>query len=74
MSSSGRDFDQVAAAWDENPGRVKVAKHIAQAIARGPADIRLHLSADIVPPTPNLPTCPESGVHSPNISNSPATR
>jgi 2-polyprenyl-3-methyl-5-hydroxy-6-metoxy-1,4-benzoquinol methylase len=29
-----RDFDDVAAAWDEDPGRVKVAADIAQAIVR----------------------------------------
>jgi|OpeIllAssembly_1097287.scaffolds.fasta_scaffold598850_1 hypothetical protein len=34
MSSSERDFDQVAAAWEEYPGRVKVARGIAQAITR----------------------------------------
>ena len=32
MSTEKRGFDQEAAAWDENPGRVKVAKEIAAAI------------------------------------------
>lgn len=32
MSTEKKDFDQEAAAWDENPGRVKVAQDIAAAI------------------------------------------
>jgi ubiquinone/menaquinone biosynthesis C-methylase UbiE len=34
MNEEKRDFDAVAASWDENPGRVKVATDIAQAITR----------------------------------------
>jgi len=32
MSAELRDFDKEAALWDENPGRVKVAKDVAAAI------------------------------------------
>ncbi len=32
MSTELRDFDKEAALWDENPGRVKVAKDVAAAI------------------------------------------
>jgi ubiquinone/menaquinone biosynthesis C-methylase UbiE len=32
MNTEKRDFDQEAAAWDENPGRVKTAKDIAASI------------------------------------------
>lgn len=34
MESKKRDFDKVAAAWDENPERVKLASDIAGAITR----------------------------------------
>jgi ubiquinone/menaquinone biosynthesis C-methylase UbiE len=34
MNEEKRDFDAAAASWDENPGRVKVATDIAQAITR----------------------------------------
>jgi SAM-dependent methyltransferase len=34
MSMEKRDFDGVAASWDEHPGRVKVAADIAQTIVR----------------------------------------
>lgn len=34
MESEKRDFDKVAAAWDENPARVKLASDIAKAITR----------------------------------------
>jgi cyclopropane fatty-acyl-phospholipid synthase-like methyltransferase len=33
MNTEKRDFDKEAAFWDENPGRVKLAKDIADAIA-----------------------------------------
>lgn len=33
MSKDKRDFDKEAAAWDENPGRVKLARDIARAIS-----------------------------------------
>jgi ubiquinone/menaquinone biosynthesis C-methylase UbiE len=32
MSGEKRDFDKAAATWDENPGRVKMAENVAQAI------------------------------------------
>jgi ubiquinone/menaquinone biosynthesis C-methylase UbiE len=32
MNNEKKDFDKEAAAWDENPGRVKLAQEIAQAI------------------------------------------
>jgi cyclopropane fatty-acyl-phospholipid synthase-like methyltransferase len=34
MSTEKRDFDKEAAAWDENPARVQMARDVAQAIAR----------------------------------------
>ena len=32
MSGEKRDFDKAAATWDENPGRVKMAENVTQAI------------------------------------------
>jgi 2-polyprenyl-3-methyl-5-hydroxy-6-metoxy-1,4-benzoquinol methylase len=34
MSAEKRDFDREAAAWDDNPARVKLAKDIAHAISK----------------------------------------
>ena len=34
MKNEKRNFDQDAALWDQNPGRVKVAMDIAQTIIR----------------------------------------
>lgn len=34
MKTEKRDFDKVAASWDEHPGRVKLAKDIAHAISQ----------------------------------------
>jgi len=34
MSNEKRDFDKEAAAWDENPARVKLADDVAEAISR----------------------------------------
>jgi len=34
MNTEKRDFDKEAALWDENPGRVKLAKDIAQTISK----------------------------------------
>lgn len=34
MNAEKRDFDKAAASWDENPGRVKMAKDVAGAISR----------------------------------------
>lgn len=45
MSLKKRDFDQDAASWDDNPGRVKLAKDIAKAIAE---EINLTPSMDVL--------------------------
>jgi len=34
MGTEGRDFDKEAAAWDENPARVRLADDVAAAISR----------------------------------------
>ncbi|MBN1625202.1 MAG: class I SAM-dependent methyltransferase [Deltaproteobacteria bacterium] len=34
MNTEKRDFDKEAASWDENPGRVRIAKDVARAILR----------------------------------------
>ncbi|MRR18339.1 MAG: class I SAM-dependent methyltransferase, partial [Deltaproteobacteria bacterium] len=42
MDAGRKDFDPEAAAWDEDPGRVKVATDIARAVIA-----RAHLTADM---------------------------
>jgi ubiquinone/menaquinone biosynthesis C-methylase UbiE len=42
MSTEKRDFDKEAAAWDENPARVQMARDVAQAVAR-----QVRLSPDL---------------------------
>ncbi len=44
MDEKKRDFDSVAAAWDENPHRVKLAKEVAAAIKEH-TDITLTMNA-----------------------------
>jgi len=34
MTSEKRDFSQAAATWDENPGRVKLARDIADSMIK----------------------------------------
>jgi ubiquinone/menaquinone biosynthesis C-methylase UbiE len=45
MKDDKRDFDQVAASWDEEPGRVRLANDIAQAIRE---EIRLTADMDVL--------------------------
>jgi len=45
MRVTKRDFDQDAASWDNNPGRVKLAKDIAKAIAE---EVNLTPSMDVL--------------------------
>jgi len=39
MNTEKRDFDKAAASWDENPGRVKMAKDVARTIS-GQVDLK----------------------------------
>jgi len=45
MSTGKRDFDKEAAAWDENPGRVRMTNSIADAII---SRIKLHGGMDVL--------------------------
>ena len=45
MNSDKRDFDKEAAAWDENPGRVRMTNAIADAIAE---EIKLKADMDVL--------------------------
>ncbi len=45
MNSDKRDFDKEAAAWDENPGRVRMTNAITDAIAE---DIKLKADMDVL--------------------------
>jgi ubiquinone/menaquinone biosynthesis C-methylase UbiE len=45
MSAERRDFDKGAAAWDENPGRVRLAGEVADAISR---EVTLNAGMDVL--------------------------
>lgn len=45
MKNEKRNFDQEAASWDQNPGRVRVAAHIAQTIIR---EVNPDLTMDVL--------------------------
>jgi len=45
MSKQKRDFDKVAASWDQNPARIKLAEDVARAIA---GQVRLTRDMDVL--------------------------
>jgi len=45
MNIEKRDFDKAAASWDENPGRVKMAKDVARAVS---GQVKLTRDMDIM--------------------------